>query len=223
MRSPHAVEPGASGNALTHRGPFAEVRSFLKRHWPQVLLALPMAAAITVGHEAAHAGAVLIQGGRIVEFSWLPNLGEWGHVRYTFPPGVAFSSQAIGLAPYCLWLSVAATAAGFARVPKPMPQFLAATVFVWLFVAPLADIANTAFPYLLGAANDFRKAFGAPSALAWMLVAAGSVLAAVVGFAVQRHLYRDHALSVPAYAILCGATIGGLAALSALDRLWRAG
>lgn len=58
------------------RGAFAEILGFLKRHWPQVLAALPMAAAFTIGHEAAHAVAVLLQGGRVVEFSCLPNLGE---------------------------------------------------------------------------------------------------------------------------------------------------
>jgi hypothetical protein len=191
-----------------------EIVGFLRWQWPHLLLAVPGALLVTVLHEASHAAAVAAQGGRLTGFQWLPSGGHWGQVEYAFPAGVSYSIFAISVAPYCLWVLVAGAACALSLRERPCRPWVASASFVWVFVVPLADTANTAFPYLDGAHNDFRSAFGAPSVLAWLLAISTTMACGLVGFVVQRRLYRERAVSHSAYLVLCAMTLAGIAAVS---------
>src|SRR5687767_10998692 len=92
---------------VRHTPMLLETLSFVRRHWPHVLLAVPGAVVVTILHESAHAIAVLLQGGTLSQFVWLPRSGKWGYISYDFPNGVPYSTLSIVLAPYCLWLLLA--------------------------------------------------------------------------------------------------------------------
>ena len=180
----------------------AELAAFSRGHWPMILPIVPMALLFTVLHEAAHALAVVVQGGTMLKFVWLPTWREWGYVRYEFPQGAEYSSVAIAVAPYCMWLLICLFTALLGLRRRPWPYWFAGTVFLWMFAAPLADIANMAIPYLIGADNDFSAAFGPPNLTIRAIIGLGGVLSAVAGFAVQQRLYRERALSPRAYIII---------------------
>lgn len=84
----------------------------------------------------------------------------------------------------------------------------------WLFLVPRADIANTAFPYLAGTSNDFRFAFGRPSVLLGLSIGLACALAVLVGFYVQRRLYREDSLSAPSYLALSSLVLALLVTLT---------
>ena len=81
---------------------FRECLKFLWNHRFHLVILIPAAIAYTFLHESLHALAVIVQGGKMVEFVWVPSPKEWGHVRYEFPEGQAHSELAILLAPYLL-------------------------------------------------------------------------------------------------------------------------
>ncbi len=179
-----------------------EVAYFLKTHWVHILLIPPAALAITILHEAAHGALAIVQGGTITEFVWLPTAEEWGHIKYIFQKGSSHSAVAISIAPYFLWVTCCLLALALAMPTKPRPFWASSTIFIWLFLAPLADIANAALPYARGEKNDFYSAFGEPDGLLRATILGAAALSATVGYFLQRRLYAQNALGVPAYSLL---------------------
>ena len=181
------------------------------RQWYILLLVVPALIGFTILHEAAHGVAVVAQGGEITEFVWLPNGQQWGHIRYYFGHD-DYSSFAISMAPYIMWACVSLMAAVLSLRKQPYPFPLASFIFVWLYTAPLADIANTAIPYLAGKNNDFASAFGPPTMSSFAATGAFGAISALLGYYLQRRLYGDYALSGVAYVVLGGAlaTVGVL-------------
>jgi len=176
--------------------------NFIGRHWPHLLLIIPGALLITIVHESAHAFAVFLQGGKLTQFVWLPEAGKWGYITYEFPDGAAYSDFAISFAPYLVWLLLASFAAFLSLRSRQLSYWKASLAYLWLFVIPLADIANTAFPYLAGRDNDFRSAFGNPSVIVGLAVGLFGILALIGGYHVQRCLYREDGLTTPSYLAL---------------------
>lgn len=205
--NPRLASP--SGSAPLH-----EILVFLKRHWPHALLIFPGALIVTMLHEAAHAIAVLCQGGTVLRFVWLPSVERWGYVTYDFPAGAPHSTLLISIAPYLLWLSLAAAVFILAFRGPAFGYGKASLLFCWLFVVPMADIANAAFPYLNGRDNDFRSAFGPPSLSVGLMFGLLGIATLVVGYLVQRRLYRDGRLSAPSYLVLSSAVVVILLALT---------
>ena len=180
-----------------------DLAAFFKGHWPHFVAAIPAAIAFTALHELAHCAAVWIQGGNVTDFAWLPSAAGWGHMSYLFPQGVQYSRRAIMLAPYAFWAGSCLLAGALASRRAPWPFWAASTIFVWLFIVPLADIANTAIPYVLwNTFNDFHRAFG-PVGLSFSVLAVVlGLLASWYGYLLNRRLYRDRAVGLPAYCVL---------------------
>lgn len=127
-------------------GLWREAGTFISTHWMHFLLLLPALIGVTVVHEAAHAVAVLGQGGVVPEFRCWPLAGHWGQIRYSFPAGAQYAATAISLAPYALWLALCALTALVALRRQARPFWLASTLFFWCLLVPLADVANTLVP-----------------------------------------------------------------------------
>ena len=192
-----------------------DIGRFFRGHWAHLLLAIPAVVGFTVVHELAHCAAVWIQGGQVTEFVWLPSPGEWGHMRYEFQRGVVYSARFISLAPYLCWLLLCLLSAGLSLKPRPWPFWFGSTLFVWCFIVPLADISNTALPYLTRAAdNDFLRAFGEPTLPIATVVGIGTTVLVCLGFAIQRRLYRERAVGLAAYGVLAAAGAVGIIALT---------
>ena len=188
-----------------------EIFQFVKWHWPHLVAAIPLALVSTLLHETAHAVAVWVQGGTVLEFVWFPSGDNWGHVRYSFPPDRVYSDFFISVAPYLFWTLCAATCVVLAfLLPQPVSFRTGSILYIWLYVAPLADIGYAAFPYLQGKQNDFLSAFGPPGTGMSLLIYSGVLVAMAIGFFVHRTLYQDAKLSLPAYLILAWLTVGGL-------------
>lgn len=182
-----------------------EILRFCKRQWYVLPAVVPALVLFTLFHEAAHAAAVLLQGGRLVEFVWLPTGGLWGHIRYHFTDD-NYSAVTIAAAPYAMWLAAGTSATVLSLSRHKFSFVLASFVFVWLYVAPAADIANTAFPYVLGSRNDFFSIFGGPSPSVTLTLAACCLAYVIAGFFIQQRLYRQDALSGKAYLALVAST-----------------
>jgi hypothetical protein len=182
-----------------------EILRFCKRQWYVLPAVIPALVLFTLFHEAAHAAAVLLQGGRVVEFIWLPTGGLWGHIRFHFADD-NYSPATIAAAPYVMWLAASIFAAVLSLSRYKFSFVLASFVFVWLYVAPAADIANTAFPYVMGSRNDFFGLFGGPSPSVTLILAACCLAYVIAGFFIQRRLYRQDALSGAAYLALVAST-----------------
>ncbi len=197
---------------------FLEIWTFIRRHWVHALLCVPGAILVTLLHEAAHALAAWAQGGRLLEFVWLPWVaeGKWGYVSYDFPAGVEYSGFAIAVAPYVLWLTLAAAACVLSMRRRPWSYGLASTFFFWLYFVPLADIGNAALPWVGGKENDFTNAFGPATQVGGFLVGLLALLAVLMGYGVQHGLYASARLSLRAYAVLVlctGAAVGAVIGL----------
>jgi hypothetical protein len=95
---------------------------------------------------------------------------------------------------------------------NPHLPWASSTIFIWMFVVPLGDIANAALPYLLGSENDFTDAFGYPTSLEWALIVLFGIASAAFGMIMQRRLYRERALSLTGYTLMA---IAGLALIGA--------
>lgn len=177
----------------------SEIWNFMRRHWPHLLLAVPGAFLFTLVHESAHAVAVLLQGGTINKFVWLPVEDKWGYITYDPPAWPGFSHFFVGIAPYLLWSSLATVVALLSLRRRPYAFWAASSLYFWLFAAPLADIANTAFPYLIGRSNDFAHAFGAPSWDALFLIALLTLMALAAGQCSVACIVRRHSICQPTW------------------------
>jgi hypothetical protein len=180
-----------------------EVGRFFRGHWPHFLLGIPGAVLWTILHEAAHALAIMLQGGQVTKFVWIPSPGRLGYVQYNFPDR-AFSSFAIAIAPYVFWLILMLMAGAFSLRTRPYPHWIASTIFIWMFVVPFGDIAWAARPYLLeaGNTNDLTHAFGPPTRVVSMLIGLFGLESVVFGMIVQQRLYRERALSAISYTLM---------------------
>lgn len=197
-------------------GVVREIGRFLGRFWWVGLLTVPFLLVITIVHETAHAAVAMAQGATIEEFVWLPSGDLWGYVSYTFPAGAEWSSSAISLAPYGLWLILSLATLVYSRRFRTIERArrgVGALIFTWFFVLPIGDIANAAMPYLLvSKENDWFSAFGPPSWEPLLLTIAVLAAAGVAGHRAQRNLLGDAALSVKAYAVLGTIFLVGIAA-----------
>src|SRR5688500_20268517 len=88
-----------------------ELWRFSKGHWPHFLLAIPGLVLWTVLHESAHALAVVLQGGQVTKFVWLPTRERWGYVECN-SSDPHLSEFAIALASSGVWLLLALMAGG---------------------------------------------------------------------------------------------------------------
>lgn len=192
------------GAARAHTTTREEVVAFTRAHLAHLVILPVMAILVTTVHEAAHALAACAQGAEVTDFVVLPSNGLWGSMHYEPPRDSAFSLRAVAIAPYALWLGLACATGLTAVLAKRIPFWLASSLYVWGFVVPLGDIANAAFPYLLGARNDLLDACGPPTLASWVATCAGATSAVLVGYALSKRLYRDRAISPRAYAALCG-------------------
>ena len=182
---------------------FTEIVSFFKGHWPHMLIAIPGAILFTAVHELAHCAAAWGQGGIVTSFVWLPSGSEWGHMNYSFPSGREYSQTIISIAPYILWVCCCLLAGILALKRTAYPFWIASTIFVWLFIAPVADIANAAIPYILfNAKNDLSDALGPTNAGIMIAIIIIGATAATAGYPLSKRLYRDRTVGLPAYSIL---------------------
>lgn len=214
---PSSATADAGRSTETRRRVLKDVLYFFKGHWPHVVIAIPGAVAFTALHELAHCVAVWLQGGFVDEFKWLPSRTEWGHMRYLFPPGVTHSTAAVSLSPYAAWVLLCLLAGLLSLRRNKWPFWFASTVLVWLFIVPLADIANAVVPYLFMDANsDFRDALG--PARPQFVVAAGifGLAAASYGYSLNRRLYRDRAAGFPAYCVLAATALVAVVAIGSV-------
>jgi len=186
----------------------SEIRLFVRAHLWHLLLLAPGLLLATLVHEAAHAVAVVGQGGQVRQFTWIPSLQEWGSVAYRFPNGAAHSEFVISLAPYLVALGLAglATLASYRR--RPWSYRAASMWYLWGFLVPLAEIANTVFAWLAGADNDLLEAFGQPTLGGFAAVGCVVLGGLLWGGWLQRRLYRERALSLGAYVALSLSTVG---------------
>jgi hypothetical protein len=180
----------------------SEITAYLKSHWVHWMLILPAILTVTVVHELAHGFAVLAQGGVVTEFRWTPSTHEWGHIRFMFPAQTPYSGVMISLAPYGLWMTLCFVSILLTASTSTLPFWLSSSIFVWLFLVPLADTANTVVPYLFGAENDLLSALGQPTRPVVLMVILTGGLMATLGFFLQRRLYHARRLSLPAYSVL---------------------
>jgi hypothetical protein len=168
-----------------------------------LLIAIPAAVVFTVFYELAHCTAVWMQGGTVTDFVWIPSGEEWGHMQYIFPKGTNYSSAIISTAPYILWITLCIIAGIFSLKRKPWKFLWASTIFIWLFVVPIADIANAAIPYIVrNANNDLKQAFGSIQSSYIVVGCIFGIIAVIYGLLLNKRLYRNNALSVAAYSIL---------------------
>jgi len=181
---------------------FKETLEFIRRNLWQMLLLVPGAIAITIVHEAAHAVAVLVQGGELLAFSFIPNGQHWGYVQYEFGD-VPHSRFAISIAPYLFWLAAACGVSLLALLPIRWPFWLGCFVLLWCFVLPIGDIANAYVPWAwFGTSNDFAHAFATAGWFDRLLTIVALPVVLVWGWLVQRGILRDESLSVGAYLLL---------------------
>lgn len=203
MEQRGGTDPGHAPRPLIQ-----ELTTFFRRHWIHLVLGIPGVVAVTVVHELAHAVAVWAQGGTVTEFAWWPAGGHWGHVRYRFPEGAGASRTAVALAPYGLWINLWLLAGLLSLRRTQWSIAAAASIYIWLFVVPCGDIANALVPWLLSDTDtDFRQAFG-PALPQYHAAGLGfGIVAILVGFLLQRGLYRVEALGVAPYGLLAGVAV----------------
>ncbi|MDX9975244.1 MAG: hypothetical protein RBU21_19810 [FCB group bacterium] len=186
---------------------------FVWSHWVHVLLCVPMLVGVTVIHELAHAAAVLLQGGSVTRISVWPSGGSWGSIYWLHPKiGPAHSSW-VSLAPYILWLALAAVAACVALAPRRKPFWLASTVFVWCYAVPVLDVANAVAGYAYDAGGDLGAVFGASLTERVAIAALSGIVLCGAGFPVQRGLYGKRALGLGGYALLSALAVAAMVAL----------
>ncbi len=191
-----------------------EISGFFRTHWFHLVLAIPGVLAVTVLHELAHGAAVVCQGGVVTQFVWLPSSGKWGHIAYTFRPTQQYSGPLISIAPYVLWSACMCAALVLCLRRTPYPHWVASSIFVWLFIVPLADITSAGMGFALGATNDLWRAFGPCSAPAVLALALFATSAAVAGFWLQKRLYREMPLHPLTYTFLGIVAILGILCLA---------
>jgi hypothetical protein len=182
--------------------------------WPH-LIALPvMFFVFTALHESAHALAVIVQGGEIIEFSIIPTADVYGYIQYRFPEHSTASSWFVSVSPYLMWLGVmvATSALAFVRLWN---WWFGSTMFLWGYLCPWLDIYLHWCRFqagVRGPLSDFSHAFGEPAAWGWVLLAVMATSVAVWGYYLHRRLYHDRYLSVPGYVALVILTGGAILA-----------
>jgi hypothetical protein len=181
----------------------SELGRFFTGHRLHFLLAIPGALLWTILHEAAHAVAIILQGGQVTKFVWIPSPGRLGYVEYNVPDQ-PFSRFAIAIAPYAVWLILMLLAGVLSLRERPYPHWGASTIFIWMFVVPFGDIAWAARPYLIEAANvnDLTHAFGPPTRVISLLIVLFGIASVVFGMMVQQRLYRERASSAISYTLM---------------------
>jgi hypothetical protein len=197
--SPPAPVPGG-------RGFWRDTTRALIPFGPQVALApLLFFVGVTFLHEAAHAAVALALGGTVTEFAFLPGPHALGHVRWEPPPGAApWMSDAVRVAPYVMWSTVAAATIALAWLRVRLNRWLAAAIFFWCYFIPLGDIAWN----LYGGQGDL--AIGGVDGLIVQAIGTVALLAAfALGHGVQRRLFRERAVGVRGY--LAGTAVLGAA------------
>jgi len=184
---------------------FRECLKFLWNHWIHLVLLIPAAIAYTFVHESLHALAVIVQGGKMLEFVWVPSPEEWGHVRYEFPEGQAYSELVILLAPYLLPLSllfIGIILIWRVTASRQAARWIGRSIYFWLILVPLFDLAHAAIPYQLGARNDFCYAFGMPTLFSSYVISFTGAFLAFGGYILQKRIYQSEQLSLQAYMVL---------------------
>jgi hypothetical protein len=187
-----------------------ECLKFLKGHWIHGLVLIPAALAYTYVHESLHAFAVVIQGGKVLEFVWVPSENEWGHIRYEFAQNQAYSEFAILAAPYLLVAIILGS--GIILIwriaaSSDVRPCIKRAIYVWLFLVPVFDLAYAGISYQLGARNDFYYLFGRPSLMSSYVIGFLAALLACTGYVLQVRVYQSQKLSVPAYAVLAALVV----------------
>lgn len=195
-----------------------ETGRFLLLHLPHLVIAPCLALTlVTFLHELAHVTAALAQGATVTAFRFLPSTESFGHMSYEPPPGDAFfSPELVSLAPYLMWGTFASAMAVIALFRPRLPYAFSSTLFVWLYVVPLLDIAMAVAGWVSGAPNDLTSALGGAGLEGAFLglIAAPFVFAA--SFLVQRGLYGERALSIGGYLLVSCAAAIALAAFLAI-------
>ncbi len=181
-------------------------------HWLHfLLLGIFGVVGITTLHELAHAGAVWLQGGELLEFVVMGDEASWGHVRYQFAPGAVYSARLISLAPAVTALGALMLGLGAALLGPRRDGAVARAVWFWLCMMPAGELGFMGLGYFgVGARCDLFYAFGP---ITWPLRLAGLAMAcAVVAllFGLQRRLFDDLALGQGAFALLGALAFVGL-------------
>jgi hypothetical protein len=158
---------------------------------------------LTWVHEAAHSLLVLILGGSITEFQWLPSASGLGHIRFTFPKSMDYSPNAISLAPHVLSVLFMTTALCVSFYRPVRSDRAASWIFFWLYFLPAADIGFALLVWTLGGDNDIAKAFGPRSTASTALAIIYAMAVSTVGYVVQRRLYDKLRLGpLPYFALV---------------------
>lgn len=191
----------------------AQLARFLRRHWPHAIALVGMFFVFTFLHEAAHALAVIAQGGEMLSFGILPDSDSLGHIRYAFPPDARFSPILISMAPYLFWLACMLAAIALAVARRGWSFRWGSSIFIWAYLAPWLDILLGAAVWALGGQSDFTDAFGPATTTHQGLVLTAGLAVALVGYPLHRRLYPpDARLDALPYSILV-ALLAGLFAL----------
>ena len=181
--------------------------SFVRGHLVHVILIIPGSLVFTLVHESAHALAVVLQGGTVTHFQWLPSETGWGHIRFTFPETATYSSGAVSLAPHILSLLLVFSAFLFAWRRRVLSDWSASFVYFWLFFAPISELGFEQLAWLLGGTNDVAKAFGPPNALSVAIVVVFGLAAYLLGYFLQARLYDKLTLEWATYSALAATTL----------------
>src|SRR5437899_1283479 len=148
--APSVSETTARESFASHRPFLGQLAGFIRAHLFHAVLIIPGALVLTLLHESAHALAVILQGGSVTEFQWIPSAQSWGHMAFTFPRAIQYSSSFVSLAPHFLSLAMV-LAATFVTLNKPKrSDRTAAAIYFWLFFVPAADIGLALLIWLLG-------------------------------------------------------------------------
>jgi hypothetical protein len=176
--------------------------TFLKKNWWHVILLIPGVTFITFLHEFAHAVAVKIQGGKVIEFVWFGDTNHWGHVRYSFPKGVEYNDMVISLAPYGSALVLFLIGCSLAFFFKDKIYLLSSFIFVWHIILPIAEIAHALLPYsFYNAENDFHHAFGISEWYYAFIALIYIILACLISYYKHKILFGSNAM--PLIWFLC--------------------
>lgn len=173
---------------------------FFKTNWVNLALLVPGAFFYTILHEGFHAIAVLVQGGRITHFKWIPTRAFWGYISFEFPPDKSYSNNQISLAPYIISSVIGGIVCIFGVFSSPLSQSASSTIFIWFFIVPVGDLFFASIPFVLfGSKNDFFDVFGAPTFNIRLLFICGGCFITIIGYLLQRRLYGSLALSICSY------------------------
>jgi hypothetical protein len=188
-----------------------EVGRFLRSHLFHLLISPVLGfTVVTLLHELAHAAAAIAQGGTVTELSIVPQAGSYGHMRYHFAAGSPAVRELVSAAPYLMWGTMAGIVVLIALASSRLPHAIASTLFLWLYLVPLLDIANAAIGWLVGAGGDLAHALGPPDQLGAGAMLCFAAAAYAATYFVQRRLYGNRALSAPAYVLISAVAGAGL-------------